>query len=245
MTASNSTSSFKEALNLTTQVIEVRVKWFRNLIICVVVVALASLILALIQFSWQPLLGLILLVPLCGSFLYLDSHLVNHWQERILQMWVQEDLDLTIFYNSMSTIRMFPQRMFQGMLKTLLINNQSIDSRNLNQEVKKSLVHTIQTISRCQNHKIVFFSFAYTFALISMALAGMLKSWLPLFGLLLFPLLLGISNWSNSLELQHLRRHFLEMNRQEKEKFKYFFEAASQLDWGSIPEKKKAQFLST
>ena len=244
MTESNSTSPFKEAMSLTTQAIEKRVKWFRNLIISVVAVALTSLILALIQLSWQPLMGLILFVPLCGVFLYLDSHLVNHWQERILQMWVQGDLDLTIFYNSMLTIRMFPQRMFQGMLKTLLINNQFIDSGNLNQEVKKSLVHTIQTISCCQNHKIVFFSLAYTFALICIAMAGILKSWLPLFGILLVPLLLGMSNWFNSLKLRHLRRHFLEINRQEKEKFKYFIEAVSQLDWGSIPEKKKAQLLS-
>jgi hypothetical protein len=244
MTESNSPSPFREAMSFTTQAIEMRMKWFRNLIIGVVVVALSSLILAFIQFSFRPLWGLVLLVPLCGVFLYLDSRIVNLWQERILQMWVQGDLDLTIFYNSMSTIRMFPHRMFQGMLKTLLINNQSIDSRNLNQEVKKSLVHTIQTISRCQNNKIVFFSLAYTFALISMAMAEMLKSWLPLFGLLLVPLLLGMNNWSNSLKLRHLRRHFLEMNRQEKEKFKYFFEAASQLDWGSILEKKKVQLLS-
>jgi hypothetical protein len=171
--------------------------------------------------------------------------MVNKWQERILQMWVQGDLDLSIFYNSMSTIRMFPQRMFQGMLKTLPINPDPVASRNMSQDVRRSLAFTLQTLNRCQNDRTIFTSLSYTLSLFSVAMTVILKSWIPLLGLFLALLVMGASHWFRMIRLERLRNHLIEVKREKIDEFNNFIESAVHLDWSCIPKKKKVQFLST
>ena len=117
MNATESVPGFKEAMRLTTHTIETRTARFRNTVIAIVVVGLISMASAGVLMSWLPLLGFLLLVPLCGTFLYLDMRLVSDWQKRILEMWLQESLDLGIFSNAMVTIRSLPSHTLHGMLR--------------------------------------------------------------------------------------------------------------------------------
>src|SRR5262249_41620457 len=94
---SKSPSGFKDAIGLTTRTIDLRAKCFRNLVIGFAIAMLGCVVWATTLWSWIPLLGLALLVPLCSTFLCLDTCVVHHWRQQILELWVQEQVDLDSF----------------------------------------------------------------------------------------------------------------------------------------------------
>ena len=142
-------ATVKDALDLTTQTIDRRAYRYRNLVVLVVLVGLVSGIGAVVLLSGLPLLGLLLLLPLCGGFHYLDSVLVNRWGNRLLQMWAEEELDLDAFVESIAAIRLLPPATLGAMLDTL----PKIGRRELSSVVKKALVITLATHSRCESDR--------------------------------------------------------------------------------------------
>lgn len=171
--------------------------------------------------------------------------LVNQWQEEMLKRWIDGQLDLGVFYNAMANVRMFPQRMFQGMLKMLPIYPNPDASRNMSQDILRFLALILQTLNRCQNDRTIFTSVSFTLALLSVAMTIILKSWTPLLGLFLALLAIIVHIWFRTVRLKRLRNHFIEVKRNKNEEFNNFIQFAVYMDWGCIPKKKKVQLLST
>jgi len=134
--------------------------------------------------------------------------------------------------------------MFQGMLKTLPINPDSVASINMSQDIRRSLAFTLQILNHCQNDRTIFTSLAYTLALLSVAMTVILKSWILLLGLLLAPLIIGLNIWFRTMRLRQLKDQLMGVKRDKIEEFNNFIESAVHLDWGSIPKKKKERLLS-
>jgi len=235
----------KEAIHITTETINLRMKWYRNIIVGGIGIVLITMVWAIVLMSWRFLLGWLLLLPLCGAFLYIDCRLTNKWQERILEMWIQGTLDLNMFCDTMSQVRMFPKRMLQGMMNTLPIHPDPVISKNMNPDIRRSLSLTLQTLNACQNDRTIFASLAFTLALFSLAMAVILKSWIYLVGLSLTPLVIGVSMGFRTIRLKPLREHLTGFKGEKTGEFEKFIESAVHLDWGCIPKKKKAQLLST
>jgi hypothetical protein len=107
------------AINATLRALEDRGRLFRNVMVAVVIVGGASVLFAVIFLSWTPLFGFILLVPLVGGFLILDSRRVRQWRSDILQMFRTEPHDYSLFQKTMAGFRHLPPRTVRSMLATL------------------------------------------------------------------------------------------------------------------------------
>lgn len=245
MAASESTHGLKEAVSLTTQAIDARAARFRNLVIVVVGVAIISMVWAVFRMSWQPLLALLILMPLCAAFLYLDIALVNHWQEQIVDMWVREFLDLDIFSDTMSSLRMLPSRTLKSMLCPLRNNQNALTSGQIPPVTRKALAMTLKTISRCQNDRTAFVAFAYILCCTFLALAGIRWSLPSLLGLLFVLPLIAAFKWTNDWRFRRLRKQIVGMKQEQGIELSNYVEVAAQLDWESIPHKKKDRLLSS
>src|ERR1043166_6861781 len=100
--------ALKEAVNLTTQTIDRRAFHYRNLVVLLIALVGACAVTALVAGSALPLLGLFILVPLCGGYLVLDTHQVNRWRRRIMALWADEDLHLDKFTKAVISLTMLP-----------------------------------------------------------------------------------------------------------------------------------------
>ncbi len=160
-----------EATTITTQTLALRAARFRNFVVAVVAVALAAMLWALLQTSWQPLLGLILLVPLCGAFLYLDARTVHRWQDHILETWAQDKLDLDIFSDTLTAIRALPPRTLRAMLDTL--PNLQHTATNTCDD-RHALAASLQRENRRQSNRTLIVTLAYTAGLAALALVVIL-----------------------------------------------------------------------
>jgi hypothetical protein len=107
------------AIDATLRALEDRSRFYRNLIVAVVLVSVASLLLAVIFLRWTPLFGLILIVPLVGGFLILDGRRVRCWRSEILQMFRAEAHDYSLFQKTIAGFRHLPPQTVQSMLATL------------------------------------------------------------------------------------------------------------------------------
>ena len=107
------------AIHATLRALEDRSRFYRNLIVAVVAVSVVSLLLAVIFLRWTPLLGLILLEPLVGGFLFMDSRRVRQWGNEILQMSRAEALDYKMFRETITKFGHLPPNALGSMLSTL------------------------------------------------------------------------------------------------------------------------------
>jgi hypothetical protein len=75
---------------------------------------------ALVLWSWRPLVGWLLAVPITALFLWLDARLVRRWRESILAAWVCDALGLEQFRAAMSRIKYLPTSTLTGMFDHLV-----------------------------------------------------------------------------------------------------------------------------
>src|SRR6266404_2164882 len=108
----------KDALNLTTRTIDRRARRYRNVVVLVSIVGIVALVWAGMAWSGAPLSGLLMLFPICGGFLVLDTFLVDRWRDEILRMWIEEGLDLGAFASTIGSIKILPANTLGAMLRS-------------------------------------------------------------------------------------------------------------------------------
>jgi len=112
-----------EAINLTSRTIADRGRLYRNLVVAVSLLSVASILAALVCWRVWPLMGLILLVPLSGGFVFLDSRRVARWRKQLLEIADNRKLDLTLLLNTISQYKHLPANTLQAMLAALPASN--------------------------------------------------------------------------------------------------------------------------
>jgi hypothetical protein len=112
-------SVFREALLTTLSTLEQRARAYRNVVVLVSLVSIGSIIIAGVLRRWDGLLGLLLLAPLSGALLFLDTRRVRRWQAVILEMWQARSLGMTHFRETITSFRHLPRDSLDGMLATL------------------------------------------------------------------------------------------------------------------------------
>jgi len=244
MAVAKSPSGFKEAIGLTTRTIDMRARCFRNLIIGFAIVMIGCVIWTTTLWSWGPLLGLVLLVPLCSAFLGLDTFVVHRWRQQILALWVQEQVELDSFCDTISTIRLLPARTLQSMLHTLPTKNALRNSDKMILSTRKAVALTLGDINLCQIDRTMSSTVAWTVGLVFVAVAMIRWSWPWLLGVLIVIPVLGIGKCLGFLRFCHWKRHILALQR-EGLKLKNFLEIVARLDWNPISEQKKCRLLTT
>jgi hypothetical protein len=234
--------AIRQAINLTEGTLLVRVKWYRGLVICILLVAFFSILLASVQQSWFPLLGLLLFLPLTGAFLYVDGLLLNGWQKELLKRWANEQLELDIFCDVICTIRVVPEQIIQGMLFSLPTRKNLQITEGPDPLFRLGLAKTIQTINACQSDQTLLAGLGLTVGIAPLVLAVVLSSWTLLFGLLLVIPLFCLGIGAQRLRFWSWKRKVWALRKKELEGPE-FVELAARLNWQPISEKKKTRIL--
>jgi hypothetical protein len=91
-----------DAIDTTLRTIEDRSKFYRNLVVAVSIVSLASIVLAVFSRQWLAFSGLIIIMPLTGGIFFIDSHLVLEWSAGMIDMARLRGLDLAMFLKTSS-----------------------------------------------------------------------------------------------------------------------------------------------
>jgi len=87
--------------------------------VAVSAVSVLSILFALFFRQWFALAGLIILVPLTGAYLVLDSRLLRLWRAGIIEMVRLRGLDLTAFSKTISGFHHVPPNSLSAMISTL------------------------------------------------------------------------------------------------------------------------------
>lgn len=243
MTPSPSPSGFDEAMRLTMHTIQVRAMRYRNFVIGVVSIAFMSMVWAGITLSWHPLLGLLVLVPLCGVFLSLDTSTVHRWRHQVLEMWIYDRLDLAIFTHAMTTIRPLPSYTLHGMLSTLPLTGHGLAGRPLSPGTRRGLALTVQTLNRCQHDRTIWATLAGTVGLTCLVWALVHWSWRPLVGILGIAPVIALGTWYHRACFRRWKHHMDKFQQEYGLEIKDFLEIASRLEWDAMSDKKKDKLL--
>jgi hypothetical protein len=156
-----------DAIGTTLRTIEDRAKLYRNLVVAVSMVSLASVMLASFSRQWPAFSGLIFIVPLTGGFLFLDSHMVLQWRAGILQMARLRSLDLAMFAKTISGFRQIPPDSLKAMLATLPTGSELTQQRVPRDETDV-VIDKLEVLERKNAWRILYSTGLLTLALLSL-----------------------------------------------------------------------------
>ncbi|HMB91051.1 MAG TPA: hypothetical protein VKP65_09410 [Rhodothermales bacterium] len=179
-----------EAVQHTLRVMERRSRWFRNMVIAVVMIPVASGVWALVAGSWLPLLGLLVLVPVCVLFLLLDVRALQQWQRYLFARWQDGSIKLDVFAHAIDAMPKLPKHTLKAMLDTLPTQDLDARIRQPSATTREALIATVEAISRYEIARQAWILGGVVVALVSVIGAVVQMVWLPLAGLLVPGLLL-------------------------------------------------------
>jgi hypothetical protein len=218
-----------------------RLKGFRNLALAVSLVILLSLVGAIGLWSWRPLCGLSVVIPLCGAFWCRDATRVARWQARVLDLWCEDRLDLDVLAQTLLVTPGVPHQLVRGMLEALPTRSKGF--ARMTPDQREATTRTMQALDRCRWDKTALATSAYSIGVASLAGVILARSYLPLAGCLLISPLLGLFHLAADLRLRHWHRRIVSLLRPGEDRRK-FAETAQRLDWGPFPPRQKERWLA-
>jgi hypothetical protein len=123
-----------DAIDTTVRTIEDRARLYRDLVVAVSVVSVLSILLSVLFHQWLALIGFVLLVPLTGGYLFLDSRLVRRWRAGIVEMTRLRSLDVVTFLKTISGFRHLPPNTLKAMLVTIPPGSEGSRQKDLQPE---------------------------------------------------------------------------------------------------------------
>ena len=125
-------TSYRSAIDWTTESIVRRAHSFRNHVLTMGVVTAGAMACALAMASSSPLWAGLLLIPVCAGLLLADVRLLDRWRCELLCSWAKGEIDLAAFVPAVSSNALLPQQTLTAMLATLprtgeLVAEQAID----------------------------------------------------------------------------------------------------------------------
>jgi hypothetical protein len=230
----------REAMQWTVDALGHRLVGFRNLVLTIGLVVLVSMVAAIVLRSWLPLLGLFVVVTLCGVYWCRDETQVGRWQGRILDLWHEDKLDLDVLAETLLLTPGLPHRLLGGMLDGLPTRSRGFP--RITPDLRTATALTMQTINRCHWDWTALATLAHSVVLASLAWAVLAGSFRPILGLVLAPLVLGLSSVSADFRLRRWYRRILPLIRAGLDR-REFAELARRLDWGPILPRTKERWI--
>ena len=185
-------SVYRVAIDQTTKAIDTRAKYFRNLIVAVTMLCLSSLGWAIAARTLSPLSGLLLLFPLCSFFFLLDGSILDHWRSRLVEIWIQKNMDFKIFCDVISAVQGLPKNTLASMLATLPSSRTLVAEQEISASTREAVAAVITKVHEVQSDTLALKTAAATILSVSVAAAVYRRTWEPLsssFAILLLPIL--------------------------------------------------------
>lgn len=161
------------AAQLTLRTVDRRARAYRNTVVPIAAIFLATSGLALGFRSWRALAGYALILPAPGLFLWADGRILRQWQQTMLEKWVAGELDLPQVERALSAYRSAPQSVLQSMLMTL------DETRRYTAGDRKIAARVLQQAHR-QERQMLLNSGGLLGVAVSIGAAAWLRSWVAL-----------------------------------------------------------------
>jgi hypothetical protein len=238
-------SPYRLAIDLTTQTIDMRAKAFRNLIVAVVFVIFGTLAWAMIARQVQALSGLILLIPLCGLFFFLDSKLLNQWRSQLFASWSKEELDFRNFCDAVSAIPVLPKGTLQSMLASLPADKEIVKEQRMAAATRKAISTVVMFIHLCRSDALAFKVLGIAIAACGLIAAVIWGRWYPLLALaILIPPLPLLQRWIKRRRLNHASKQTIAIQSAHDFNYETYFAYADSLDWTPLTPSEKRRFFA-
>lgn len=238
-------SSYRVAIDHTTQTIDRRAKHYRNLIVAVTFVSLGSILWAGITWSWLRLAGILLLVPFCGLYFFIDGKLLNQWRHELLAGWEKGDIDFRALYDAVTPISTLPKNTVESMLETLPSAGDLVTEQSISSSTRKAITAVVTTIHACRSDYLGFKTAGYTIAGGVFIVGTTLWMWQPLLGIFTVGLVLLLRKWLTKRRLKGARERIMTAQREPDFNLKKFLEIVSVIHWRPISAKEKKTILAT
>ena len=232
----------RQAVKLTVDTFNRRSWWYRNLVIvfvCGFVLACAVLVFV----SWQAWPAVLFLLPLCGFFFLLDGHLVRRWQMDVMAFWVEQALDLSVFLQTVSAMRQFPQRTLKGLLALLPREGGNRSGNPISPVARKAVAITGRTIQQCQLDRLTGLVLAATIVVSGLLLRPVCGSGAALLGVATGVVAAAAGFATVVFRLRQLQRLVSALDGDPEFGLDGYIDSARRLDWRGIAEGRQAAFF--
>ena len=145
-------SAYRSAIDATTDAIRGRARRYRNLVVSVSIVLVGTILVALITWSRLPLLLLAVAVPLYVGFAIDDARRLLSWQQQVLELWTEAQIDLRALSNTLGSVPGLPQRTVDGMLTLVPLPATAAAAEPRRVEIRRALAfvareaHTVEQV---------------------------------------------------------------------------------------------------
>jgi hypothetical protein len=179
-------SGYRSALDHTCRTLELRARYFRNQVVAVALIGLASLTLSIWERSRSPLLGLSLWLPICGFCLIADVRLLSRWRAALFALWVNREIDLNPFRMAVNANPALPKGTIDAMLVTLPTSGALVEEHAISGITRRAIAAAYMTTDKCASRLLATYNVGYAVALGCIGAATYISTWKPLVAIGLF-----------------------------------------------------------
>jgi len=197
---------YRQALDATVHAILWRSRWFRNLVVGMVLTAAAAGALTWTIGPSGLLPGMLAASFLCVGFIIVDARLLVGWLRAVLDLWCEGGLELQPLQDAVESMPMLPPRTVQGMLGLLPRLPGEPPPPPPGSPVRRGLARATRELYVLQAGRAVLVGSARLLGLACGAAAVFLGAPAPLLGLLVVPSLLLAPRAFAALRLRVWRR---------------------------------------
>jgi hypothetical protein len=198
-------SVYRIAILQTITTIDTRTRYFRNLVVAMVLVTVSSIGAAALTWTFLPLAGLLLLFPAWGIFFFVDGKLLNDWRSRLLYAWVRKDIELRGFCDAVSAIPTLPKETVQSMLATLPSVGDLTAEQQISSSTREAAAGRATAIYACQSDAVALNATVFVIASCLLIAAVILWMWQPILGIGLLVLVSFMRKWLRRRRLRAFR----------------------------------------
>ena len=238
-------SPYRVAINRTTDTIDRRARYFRNLVVAVVAVSLGSLACAALIRRPAALAGLLLLLPLCGLFFFLDAKILDAWRSPILHAWVKKEIDFYAFRDAINAVPKLPKETLGGMLATLPSPPDLAAEQRVSSSTRQGVAAVVTSVQSLQSDAVAWKTAAAAMWSGAVILALATGRWEPLLGLLAPISLPVLAKPLKVRRMKALKAGTLAARAQPDFSYDDYRELVGRLPWSPISESERERFLKS
>jgi hypothetical protein len=238
-------SAYRIAVLQTITTIDTRARYFRNLVVAVVVLTLAFIGWAAVSRTFSPLAGLLLLLPLCGLFFFLDAKLLNDWRSQLFDAWLRKDIEFRDFCEAASAIPMLPKDTLQRMLTTLPLTGDLPAEQRIFSSTREATAALATAMHNRESDVMALKATGFAIATGSPITAMALWMWQPILGITVLALFPFMRKWLRHRRLRALRERTAAARAKPAFSNAKCGELIANLPWDPISTAENDAFLSS
>jgi hypothetical protein len=237
-------SAYRAAIDQTTSTIDRRARHFRNLVIAVVALSVGSMGWALAAWRVLPLAGLLLLIPACGFFFFLDGRLLSNWLSHLMDAWVKKDIDFRAFCDAIGAVPGLPKDTLRSMLATLPSARDLVAEQGVSSSTREGVAATVGAIHACQSDIVALKAAAAAIASGFIVIAVACRRWEPLLGGLAVTLLPVLGRWLKRRRMELLKERMFAARTKPDFSIEKYGQLVTILRWDPISPSEKDALLN-